>query len=115
MQTSPFIHRDTNYYVMEDLTPNTRYEVELDLIPVPGALKELYSGIKVKRHHLDQFMNSTFQVEFRTSAVVDIYDFSIRLSTLNVTDNSVEVGWRGVPSPDQKYVNIYRVIYHSIR
>jgi len=98
-ETSPFIHRDTNYYVMEDLMPNTRYEVELDLIPVPGTLKELYSGIKV---------------EFRTSAIVDIYDFSIRLSTLNMTDNSVEVGWTGVPSPDQKYVNIYRVIYHSI-
>ena len=43
-ETSPFIHRDTNYFVFEGLQPETIYEVELDIIPVPGATKELYSG-----------------------------------------------------------------------
>ena len=43
-ETSPFIHRDTNYFVFEGLEPETIYEVELDIIPVPGATKELYSG-----------------------------------------------------------------------
>jgi len=98
-ETSPFIHRDTNYYVFENLKPNTKYEVEVDLIPVPNSKKELYSGRKVI---------------FTTLEHVDIYDFKPELNVINVTSDSVEVGWTGVPSPDQKFVNIYRVIYHSI-
>jgi len=98
-ETSPFIHRDTNYYVFENLKPNTKYEVEVDLIPVPNSQKELYSGRKVI---------------FTTLEHVDIYNFKPELTVINITSDSVEVGWTGVPSPDQKFVNIYRVIYHSI-
>merc|ERR1711874_102068 len=98
-ETSPFIHRDTNYYVFENLKPNTKYEVEVDLIPVPNSQKELYSGLNVT---------------FTTQEHVDIYNFKPVLNVINITSNSVEVGWTGVPSPDQKFVNIYRVIYHSI-
>jgi len=98
-ETSPFIHRDTNYYVFENLEPNTKYEVEVDLIPVPNSQKELYSGKKVI---------------FTTKEHVDIYHFKPELNLINVTSDSVEVGWTGVPSPDQKFVNIYRVIYHSL-
>ena len=50
-----------------------------------------------------------------TPPLVDVYDFTPVLKVLNVTEDSVEVGWAGVPSPDQKFVNIYRVIYHAIR
>lgn len=98
-ETSTFIHRDTNYYVFENLKPNTKYEVEVDLIPVPNSQKELYSGLNVT---------------FTTREHVDIYNFKPELNVINITSNSVEVGWTGVPSPDQKFVNIYRVIYHSI-
>ena len=98
-ETSAFIHRDTNYYVLENLTPNTKYEVELDLIPVPGASTEYYSGIRLN---------------FTTEQFIDPYDFSPVLSVINTSSSSVEVGWTGVPSPDQKFVNIYRVIYHSL-
>ena len=52
---------------------------------------------------------------FSTPPLVDVYDFTPVLKVLNVTEDSVEVGWTGVPSPDQKFVNIYRVIYHAIR
>ena len=45
---------------------------------------------------------------------MDLYNFSPELEVINVSADSVEVAWTGVPSPDQKYVNIYRVIYHSI-
>jgi len=100
-ETSPFIHRDTNYYVLEKLQPDTVYEIDLDLIPVLGALKEFYSAKKV---------------EFRTKPMVDVYNFTPVLSIVNesISHNSVEVSWEGVPSPDQKFVNIYRVIYHAI-
>ena len=98
-ETSPFIHRDTNYYVFEGLTPDTKYEVELDLIPVPGANRELWSGKKIT---------------FTTSKHIDPYAFKPLLEVVNVSSDSAVVAWTGVPSPDQKYVNIYRVIYHSI-
>merc|ERR1711988_761183 len=98
-ETSPFIHRDTNYYVFENLKPDTEYEVELDLIPVPGARKELWSGKRLT---------------FTTNKLIDPYNFKPVLEVVNVSSDSVEVAWTGVPSPDQKYVNIYRVIYHSM-
>ena len=97
--TSPFIHRDTNYYLLEALIPDTKYEIEVDLIPVPGSGKEIYSGKRLT---------------FTTKKLVDLYNFSPELEVVNVSRDSVEVAWTGVPSPDQKYVNIYRVIYHSI-
>merc|ERR1712032_406013 len=93
-----FIHRDTNYWVFENLSPNTEYEVDMDIVPVPGAKTEFYNGIPLK---------------FTTEEFIDQYDFKPALSVLNVSDHAVEVGWSGVPSPDQKFVNIYRVIYHS--
>jgi hypothetical protein len=85
--------------VFENLSPNTEYEVDMDIIPVPGAKTEFYNGRPLK---------------FTTEELIDQYDFKPKLSVLNVTDHTVEVGWSGVPSPDQKFVNIYRVIYHSI-
>jgi len=96
--TSPFIHRDTNYFVFENLAPETTYEVELDIIPVPGSKTDLYSGLKL---------------EFTTLPFTDIYDFKLNIQVAEVESNSVEVSWDGVPSPDQKFVNIYRVIYHA--
>ena len=43
-ETSPFIHRDTNYYVLENLQPDTQYEVDADLLPVPNSRKEFFHG-----------------------------------------------------------------------
>ena len=98
-EVSPFIHRDINYFRLEELQPDTRYEVEVDLIPIPATSKELYSGKRLT---------------FTTAKHVDIYDFTPKLFVFNVTAVSAEVGWTGVPSPDQKFVNIYRLIYHSL-
>jgi hypothetical protein len=42
--TTPFIHRDTNFFLLEDLLPDTEYQVDLYLIPVPKAKIELTSG-----------------------------------------------------------------------
>ena len=41
--TTPFIHRDTNFFLLEDLTSDTEYRVDVYLIPVPLAEKELAS------------------------------------------------------------------------
>ena len=41
--TTPFIHRDTNFFLLEDLNPDTEYRVDVYLIPVPLAEKELAS------------------------------------------------------------------------
>lgn len=41
--TTPFIHRDTNFFVLEDLKPDTEYQVDIYLIPVPKARTELIS------------------------------------------------------------------------
>ena len=41
--TTPFIHRDTNFFLLEDLKPDTEYSVDVYLIPVPLAEQELAS------------------------------------------------------------------------
>ena len=46
--TTPFIHRDTNFYLLNDLKPDTEYQLDLYLIPVPKSLIELTSVTVVK-------------------------------------------------------------------
>lgn len=48
--TSPFIHRDTNFFLLENLKADTAYEVDLYLIPMPRATTEMVSerGIKIR-------------------------------------------------------------------
>ena len=41
--TTPFIHRDTNFFLLHDLKPETEYRVDLYIIPVHGTAKELVS------------------------------------------------------------------------
>ena len=41
--TTPFIHRDTNFFLLPDLNPDTEYQVDLYLIPVPKSKIELTS------------------------------------------------------------------------
>ena len=41
--TSPFLHRDTNFYTLEDLDPSSQYDIDLYIIPAPGAAVEMVS------------------------------------------------------------------------
>ena len=41
--TTPFIHRDTNFFLLENLKSDTDYQVDVYLIPVPLAEEELIS------------------------------------------------------------------------
>ena len=45
--TTPFIHRDTNFFMLTDLKPDTEYQVDLYLIPVPKAETEYVSSNNV--------------------------------------------------------------------
>ena len=48
------------------------------------------------------------KLEFRTLPFTDVFAFDLDLHVEDIRDGSVEVSWSGVPSPDQKFVNIYR-------
>lgn len=43
--------------------------------------------------------------------LVDPYTFSVELFSERVSGTTIDLGWTGVPSPQQKYVNLYRVLY----
>ena len=45
--TTPFIHRDTNFFMLTDLKADTEYKVDLYLIPVPKSKIEYVSGNNV--------------------------------------------------------------------
>ncbi|KAL0269358.1 UNVERIFIED_CONTAM: hypothetical protein PYX00_007120 [Menopon gallinae] len=95
---TPLIHRLVTSYTIEDLKPNSSYEVGLFFIPFPGQTTEL---------------QSERNIEVQTPLENDPYKFEINLEILTTKATSVEVTWSGVPYPEDKYVNIYRVIYQS--
>ena len=45
-RTTPFIHRDTTFYIFDNkyLDPDSEYEVDVYLIPVPDSKIELISN-----------------------------------------------------------------------
>ena len=41
----------------------------------------------------------------------DPYDFNLTLTLAEVNPSSVRVEWSGIPDPQYKYVNVYRIVY----
>ncbi|XP_014226449.1 putative epidermal cell surface receptor [Trichogramma pretiosum] len=95
---TPLLHKSVNHYVLDHLQPSTMYEVHLSTKDIIGQTDVLIDSKTVN---------------FTTTAESDPYSFDVRVEIKTIKATEVEVLWSGVPSPQEKYVNIFRAVYQS--
>uniref|UniRef100_A0A1B0G695 Fibronectin type-III domain-containing protein n=1 Tax=Glossina morsitans morsitans TaxID=37546 RepID=A0A1B0G695_GLOMM len=80
--SSPLIHRSLTSYTIENLQPDTGYEIGLYYIPFPGHGAELGAGHMIKA---------------RTGPKMDAFAFEVIVNATRIKAQSVEVLWNGAP------------------
>ncbi|XP_013182860.2 putative epidermal cell surface receptor [Amyelois transitella] len=90
------LHHGRSSAELHDLRPGTRYEASLVLVPPPRAVTELHDPGRV---------------EFTTSPYVDPYNWSVTIEARAVGSEAAELTWRGVPSPAERWVRVYRAAH----
>ena len=115
-RTTPFIHRDTNFFLIEDLSPDTEYQIDVYLIPVPRAKVEMVSDSVVTFSTLKPVkgklpLTLCFCTIKHCFVFSDPYLFDVHLNVEEVGNRFVGLSWGGVPEPHQQFVNIYRILY----
>ncbi|XP_022817778.1 putative epidermal cell surface receptor isoform X1 [Spodoptera litura] len=87
------LHHSRSMAELHDLRPGSRYEASLVLVPPPKATTELVDPGRI---------------EFTTAPYVDPYNWTVTIEARTVGSEAAEVWWRGIPSPAERWVRVYR-------
>ncbi|XP_012545022.2 putative epidermal cell surface receptor [Bombyx mori] len=90
------LHHSRPAVELHELRPGTPYEASLVLIPPPRSNTELIDPGRV---------------EFTTAPYTDPYNWSVTVEALSVGAGAVQVSWRGVPAPAERWVRVYRAAH----
>ncbi|XP_039757749.1 putative epidermal cell surface receptor isoform X2 [Pararge aegeria] len=90
------LHHSRSAAELHDLHPGSTYEASLVLIPPPHATTELYDPDNV---------------EFSTTPYIDPYNWSVTVEVRAVGSGAVEMTWRGIPVPPERWVRVYRAAH----
>ncbi|XP_059058256.1 putative epidermal cell surface receptor [Achroia grisella] len=90
------LHHSRSTADLHDLRPGSRYEASLVLVPPPRAVTELHDPGRV---------------EFNTMPYVDPYNWTVIIEARAVGSEAAELTWRGVPSPAERWVRVYRAAH----
>ncbi|XP_071522975.1 uncharacterized protein sas isoform X2 [Panulirus ornatus] len=93
---SQMLHRDNNHVYLRDLQPGRSYTVDLDFVTHKNQTTQV---------------SNTKNITFTTLPEEDPYAFDIEVTAGKVSSQTAELFYSGVPEPEEKYVNVYRVVY----